>query len=61
LTRALSGAGYGVLDDEVILKGQDWVNELHTWMGLCHAAVIPFSGAAVTESAWVLNEATIFS
>jgi hypothetical protein len=60
LEKELSSVGYDIRDDEQIRKGQEWRDELHTWMGLCDAAVILFSRQAVQESPWVLKEATIF-
>lgn len=51
---------YEVLLDRERLKSNDvWRRELHTWMKLCHGAVILFSEDAVKHSPWVKREATI--
>lgn len=60
LKAALEEEGWQVLDDAELLAGQEWRSSLHSWMGLCHAAILLFSRAAVYQSDWVLKEATIF-
>ncbi len=46
------------LDRERLEDGQRWSHHLHTWLGLCHGAVIVLSESALTSD-WVLKEATI--
>ena len=60
LQRKLKSAGYDVLYDRQLRKGEEWRPELHTWMGVCDAAVLLLSKAALEQSPWVLKEATVF-
>lgn len=61
MAQGLDDAGYQVLlDRETLPPGSDWRPEIHTWMGVCHAAVILFSERAVA-STWVQKEATILT
>ncbi len=63
LAAALNKAGHTVLLDREpgrLSPGIDWRQEIHTWMALCHAAVVLFSPHAL-ESDWVKKEATIMS
>jgi hypothetical protein len=49
-----------ILLDQALLKGgDDWRHEIHTWMGLCHGAVVLFSPGVVAKPDWVRKEATI--
>ncbi|MFL6255071.1 MAG: toll/interleukin-1 receptor domain-containing protein [Pyrinomonadaceae bacterium] len=51
---------FEVLLDKERLRGSDfWRRELHTWMRLCHGAVVILSKDAVENSPWVKREATI--
>jgi len=51
---------YEVLLDRQRLRPNDqWRKELHTWLGLCHAAVVLISEHALRQSPWVKKEATI--
>lgn len=61
LHQSLSAAGFEVLVDRRRLQpGASWRNDIYTWMGLCHAAVILVSKAAITPgSVWVPRETAI--
>jgi hypothetical protein len=58
---ALTQAGFDVLADRKRLEpGAKWRDEIYTWMGLCHGAVILVSHAAIhPESIWVPRETSI--
>jgi hypothetical protein len=58
---ALTGAGFEVLVDRKRLEpGARWRDEIYTWMGLCHGAVILVSEAAMRPgSVWVPRETSI--
>ena len=58
---ALGPAGFDILVDRTRLKpGARWRDEIYTWMGLCHAAVILVSDAAILPgSIWVPRETSI--
>jgi hypothetical protein len=58
---ALSAAGFEVLVDRKRLEpGAKWRDEIYTWMGLCHGAVILVSEAALRPgSIWVPRETSI--
>jgi len=59
LVMALEDAGLQVLVDYKRLEpGMVWRSEIHTWMALCHAAVVLFSPNALL-SQWVVNEALV--
>lgn len=61
LVGALTTEQFDVLLDKTRLElGGEWREELHSWMCLCHGAVILFSDAALA-SEWVLQEATILN
>jgi hypothetical protein len=60
LDQQLRDAGFTVFLDRHIYPGESWRAEIHTWMGLCHGAVILFSTSAF-ESNWVKKEATVLS
>lgn len=54
--------GFEPLTDRTDLQaGDDWMQQLYTWMGLCDAAVILLSPRAVTRenSAWVPRETNL--
>jgi hypothetical protein len=57
----LGPAGFDVLVDRTRLQpGARWRDEIYTWMGLCHAAVILVSDAAIQPgSIWVPRETSI--
>jgi hypothetical protein len=61
LVASLSTANFEVLVDRHRLKvGATWRDEIYTWMGLCHAAVILISEAAIgPASIWVPRETSI--
>jgi hypothetical protein len=61
LCAALKKAEFDVLVDEERLKeGVNWRDEIYTWMGLCHGAVILLSESACrNESIWVPRESSI--
>ncbi len=67
LARELLAKLYGALSQEyeVLLDKKrlhptvEWRKELHTWMGLCHGAVVLLSEHALQQSPWVKKEATI--
>lgn len=61
LSGALDAAGFDVLVDRERLElGVDWRDELYTWMGLCHGAVILLSESACrADSVWVPRETSI--
>lgn len=48
-----------LLDKERLRLNDFWRRELHTWMGLCHGAVVLLSKDAVKNSPWVKRESTI--
>jgi hypothetical protein len=58
---ALTSAGLEVLVDRQRLEpGARWRDEIYTWMGLCHGAVILVSEAALRPgSLWVPRETSI--
>jgi hypothetical protein len=61
LSTSLEAKGFRVLLDRERLKPNvEWRREIHTWMALCHAAVVLFSPSAL-QSSWVLKEASILS
>ncbi|RIK40644.1 MAG: hypothetical protein DCC55_14310 [Chloroflexi bacterium] len=61
LFTALAEAGFDpFLDKRRLQPGARWSNELHTWLGLCHGAVILFSADALASD-WVLKETTILT
>lgn len=61
LFASLEEAGFDpFLDKRRLQPGATWSNELHTWLGLCHGAVILFSTDALTSD-WVLKETTILT
>lgn len=49
------------VDQKDLHPGDQWLQKLYTWMGLCNAAVIMLSPRAVTRenSAWVPREANL--
>jgi hypothetical protein len=47
-------------DKERLIGGQDWRDELFTWMHRAHSAVILFSASAL-ESDWVRTEASVLT
>ncbi|MFT3953310.1 MAG: toll/interleukin-1 receptor domain-containing protein [Piscinibacter sp.] len=54
--------GFEPLTDRTDLQaGDDWMQQLYTWMGLCDAAVVLLSPRAVTRenSAWVPRETNL--
>src|SRR4051812_24231830 len=57
----LGAAGFEILVDRTRLEpGNKWRDEIYTWMGLCHAAIILVSDAAIRpESIWVPRESSI--
>jgi hypothetical protein len=57
----LGAAGFDVLVDRSRLQaGAKWRDEIYTWMGLCHGAVILVSDAAICpDSIWVPRETSI--
>jgi hypothetical protein len=61
LAKALRQAGFDVLVDRERLKpGAIWKDELYTWMGLSHAAIVLLSESAVRpDSVWVPRETSI--
>jgi hypothetical protein len=58
---ALTAAGFDVLVDRKRLEpGTKWRDDIYTWMGLCHGAVILVSEAAMRPgSIWVPRETSI--
>lgn len=58
---ALRAAGFDVLVDRDRLEpGAKWRDDIYTWMGLCHGAVILISEAAMRPgSIWVPRETSI--
>lgn len=58
IAERLENESLRVLLDRKLLIGDDWAHRLHTWIGICHAAVILFSPQS-TDSDWVLKEATL--
>jgi hypothetical protein len=58
---ALTAAGFEVLVDRKRLEpGAKWRDDIYTWMGLCHGAVILVSEAAIRPgSIWVPRETNI--
>jgi hypothetical protein len=58
---ALKADGFDVLIDRKRLRpGENWRDEIYTWLGLCHGAVILVSEAAIRPaSIWVPREASI--
>lgn len=48
-----------LLDRRRLRPGDHWRKELHTWMGLCHGAVVLLSEDALLRSPWVKKEATV--
>jgi hypothetical protein len=48
-----------LLDRERLRPGDHWRKELHTWMGLCHGAVVLLSEDALLRSPWVKKEAAV--
>ena len=57
---ALRAANFDVLVDRQRLQpGDRWRDEIYTWMGLCHGAVILLSAAARDDSVWVPRETSI--
>jgi len=61
LSKTLTTAGFDVLvDRERLNQGMIWRDDLYSWMGLCHAAIILLSESAVREgSVWVPRECSI--
>jgi hypothetical protein len=61
LERTLSAADFDVLVDRNRLNpGANWRDDVYTWMGLCHGAVILISEAAIQpDSIWVPRETGI--
>lgn len=57
LVRELEADFELLLDRERLGPGDRWREEINTWIGLCHAAVVLFSRDALSSS-WVLKEAT---
>lgn len=57
LVRELEADFEVLLDRERLQPGDQWREEINTWIGLCHAAVVLFSRDALS-SFWVLKEAT---
>ena len=54
-------AGIDVLVDyKRLVGGDEWRQEIHTWMALCQAAIVLFTPNAL-KSKWVLKEATILT
>lgn len=45
-----------LIDTERLKEGQKWRNEIYTWMGLCHCAIILLSKKAIEDSIWVPRE-----
>ena len=58
---ALTAAGFDVLVDRKRLEpGAKWRDDIYTWMGMCHGAVILMSEAAIRPgSIWVPRETNI--
>jgi TIR domain len=58
---ALAAAGFEMLVDRKRLEpGAKWRDDIYTWMGLCHGAVILISEAAIRPgSIWVPRETNI--
>jgi hypothetical protein len=58
---ALTPAGFDILVDRKRLEpGAKWRDDIYTWMGLCHGAVILVSEAAMKPgSIWVARETSI--
>jgi hypothetical protein len=51
---------FEVFTDRTALQpNDDWRRKLYAWLGMCRAAVILLSPPAVSQSSWVLAEATI--
>lgn len=48
-----------LLDQDLLRGGDDWRQEIHTWMGVCQAAVILFSPGVLAQPKWVRKEAFI--
>lgn len=61
LYRKLSRRFEVLLDRERLGPNDKWRHELHTWMSLCHGAVVLFSKDAMENSPWVKKEATFLS
>ena len=61
ISEALTPAGFEILVDRKRLEpGAKWRDEIYTWMGLCHGAVILVSQAAIRpQSIWVPRETSI--
>ncbi|TDH59801.1 toll/interleukin-1 receptor domain-containing protein [Dankookia rubra] len=62
LCDALRAAGLDVLvDTERLRPGASWRQEIYGWLGLCHAAIVLVSRAALEDPAkiWVTREATL--
>lgn len=61
IDRTLTALGFDVLVDRKRLQpGAKWRDDIYTWMGLCHGAVILLSEAAIhPESLWVPRETNI--
>lgn len=56
----LKKAGFVVLlDRERLAPGSEWRQEIYTWMGLCHGAVVLLSASALRRESWVSTEATL--
>ena len=47
-----------LVDFKQLEAGQEWRDEIYSWVGLCHATVILLSPAAL-ESVWVSREASL--
>ena len=47
------------LDQALLKGGDDWRQEIHTWMGLCHSALVLFSPGVSARPDWVRKEAAI--
>ncbi len=61
VARLEAESGIDVLVDYKRLQaGDEWRQEIHTWMALCQAAIVLFSPTAL-KSQWVLKEATILT
>jgi len=58
-----SQLGFDVfVDFERLQPGATWRNEIYTWLGVCHAAVVVLSPATLAEdSVWVPRECSILA
>lgn len=61
LSNELKGKGFDVVvDRERLIPGATWRDEIYTWMGLCHGAVILLSeNVFEQDSLWVPRETSI--